>query len=756
MNKKHFFFAGQLPFELAPEELGNAEADFIDFVLSNPDLLFNAGLDSESTNTDTSQPQPTTPATTVAPNHIGTEQPSTGTSHVDETTGNTDSTHGLVVENGMVRDPVTGKVTHVRDIHDGGLLEVIESEITGGHIIDSHTGELILLSEINDMLESAPTELVAPVTTVTLGTSGDSTTPDHSEHNHPEPSTTTPAREVPQGGTTPQKQIINGVIRDPVTGQITHIVDPHDGAHLEVIDSPIFGAHVFDPHSGDLIIAEDHALQHGTVDIQPQSPTVDTTTLKSITTTEEVTTTTETNTTTTVAPVTTTATTPAAITTAATTTMEPSTSTTATTTTEMKTTNPITTTTKAPVDNTVKIAEATTPTKTEMTTETATLPTLHESHNLDSVKSEDFVQHGVYVNKFTPSPSGSNSVERQDTSTKRRKFGNMKGIYSVLDKYKSEYLKRRKDGKSNDGNSTSTPNLNTVLKWIERRKNLFKQVLQEKKHIEEEKKQNPKKQFQVLDLETYFPSLKRNKFGGLEARNKWRGATDSSKSQSSGGSSTTKIISGGNSAKEATSGSNSATRSTSSGSVEGGANRWRNPFLRNSAGGSENSGPSTDRRTGFQRLMATKLENQRKQTVGENQQVTPMPRNRQDPLTLQATTQTPPQTTTVNNNNNNNNNRRRKKFNNFFRNKKPQFSRRSVNSQESMKKENSVGNYFKSLKDKVNENTAATGQKSQTPETYVAGLARRLNNKIVARNPQNVQLRKDKWNKSYLAEQIST
>lgn len=79
-----------------------------------------------------------------------------------------------------------------------------------------------------------------------------------------------------------------------------------------------------------------------------------------------------------------------------------------------------------------------------------------------------------------------------------------------------------------------------------------------------------------------------------------------------------------------------------------------------------------------------------------------------------------------------------------------------MNSQESMKKENSVGNYFKSLKDKVNENTAATGQKSQSPETYVAGLARRLNNKIVARNPQNVQLRKDKWNKSYLAEQIST
>lgn len=54
----------------------------------------------------------------------------------------------------------------------------------------------------------------------------------------------------------------------------------------------------------------------------------------------------------------------------------------------------------------------------------------------------------------------------------------MKGIFFVLDKYKLEYLKRRKGVKGND---IDVFNINIVLKWIERRKNIFKKYLKEKK-----------------------------------------------------------------------------------------------------------------------------------------------------------------------------------------------------------------------------------------------------------------------------------
>lgn len=64
-----------------------------------------------------------------------------------------------------------------------------------------------------------------------------------------------------------------------------------------------------------------------------------------------------------------------------------------------------------------------------------------------------------------------------------------------------------------------------------------------------------------------------------------------------------------------------------------------------------------------------------------------------------------------------------------------------------------MADYLNGLKSKVTENTNVSGKNNQTPDRYVAGLARKINNKIVARNPENVKLRKNKWDKSYLADQ---
>lgn len=728
---------GQLPFDLAPEELSNAEADFIDFVLSNPDLLFN-NIDSETTPEEqtTSKPpmttpkSPETPDQTVTDPHTKTGQTDTG--HVGETPGNTDSGHGLVVENGVVRDPATGIITHVMDIHDGELLEVVQSEITGGHVIDPHTGEFILLSEISTMIGNTP-ESVTPVTAVTL-LSWNSTTA-----STPQPTTTS------ETGATSKNKIINGVIRHPATGQITHVVDPHDGAHLEVSISPIFGAHVFDPHTGDLIIAEDHAMEFGTVDVQPKTSTeapqqVTTTSEVIKTITETITTkptTTATEATTTTIETITKAITP--IVEAATTTTEA-----VTTTTEASvaiteapaTTREVTateTTTNAILPE-VPTPEASTPAPMENTTmSAANQDTTTESHQLgtEHTQEDHLHDHDIYVNKFIPSPSGSGSEEKQKSSTGRRKFGSMKGISSVLDKYKSEYLKRRKGGNAND---TDVPNINTVLKWIERRKNTFKKYLQEKKHVEEEKKQNPRKSFQVLDLESYFPSLQRNKFGGLEARKKWMpaGTTSASTLSSAGGG--------------------SGANNPSSGSNEGRANsnRLQNPFLqRNNGADKTKNQPNTDRRNRFQVLMARKLENQRKQAVKNTKQetTTPIVQPTEEATTPEMANEKP-QTDTVNKG-------KRRKFNNFFRNRKllskSSDSQNNVNKNENT--EGSVADYLNSLKSKVTENTNVSGKNNQTPERYVAGLARKINNQIVARNPDNVKLRKDKWDKSYLADQ---
>lgn len=726
---------GQLPFEFSPEELSNAEADFIDFVLSNPDLLFN-NIDSETTPKEqtTSQPPTTTPKSTEFPDqtvtdpHTETGQPDTG--NVGETPGNTDSGHGLVVENGVVRDPVTGIITHVMDIHDGELLEVIQSEITGGHIIDPHTGEFILLSEISPLIGNTP-ESVTPSTTVTLS-SGDSTTA-----NPQEP---TPTSET---GAINENKIINGVIRHPATGQITHVVDPHDGAHLEVSISPIFGAHVFDPHTGDLIIAEDHAMEFGTVDVQQQTsteaPQQVTTTSEAITeetiTTKPTTTTTEATTeaipeaitpivkatNTTIEAMSTTTEALVAITEAVPTTTEAPAAITEATATET-TTNAIQPEVTTPEAQT---PEAPTPAPVETTTKrAANQETTTESHKLgtEHTQEDHLHDHGIYVNKFIP--SGSGSEEKQKSSTGRRKFGSMKGISSVLDKYKSEYLKRRKGGKGND---TDVPNINTVLKWIERRKNTFKKYLKEKKQVEEEKKQNPRKSFQVLDLGNYFPSLQRNKFGGLEGRKKWMPAGTTSGSTSS------------------SVGEESKPRSESN-KGRANLNRLRNPFLqKNNAADKTGNQPNTDRRNRFQVLMARKLEKQRKQTVKNIKQETTTPIV--NAMTPKVTNEKP-QTDTVKTG-------RRRKFNNFFRNRKL-LSKTSDSQDNVNKNENTEGNvadYLNGLKSKVTENTNVSGKNNQTPDRYVAGLARKINNKIVARNPENVKLRKNKWDKSYLADQ---
>ncbi|XP_062587394.1 mucin-3B-like [Saccostrea cucullata] len=750
----------QLPFEITTEDLGNAEADFIDFFLSNPDMLFNAldvGNETTTVTPTTNKPAPeetSSPAITV---DSGTEQFQNKTDQTDHgtehTSGNRDLDHGLVVENGMVRDPVSGAITHVLDIHDGELLEVIQSEITGGHIIDPHTGELILLSELPTLTQT--TLAPAPQTTTVTILSVDTTT----ENHNTDPSGNNHQDQTGQNEGNSQNKVINGVIRDPDTNEITHIVDPHTGEHLEVIQSPIFGAHVFDSHTGELIIAEDHALEHGTVDVQSltsgtssqpitQPPAQDTTTVTTTTTeavtstttkaeTQEVVTTTKSVPTETIPPTTPTITSRG--TTEGTTTI---TETVPTKTTSKPTTTMTITTEAIGTAKSVDILDrittlsneeisTTTQTPVEISTNIAEQVTTQTTPNVN----KNLAIGHIYENQYVV-PSSNKTSTTKPNKTQRRKFGTKKGIYSVLEKYRSEYLKNRKNRQSKYGEDLKAPNINKVLKWIEKRKDQFKKVLQDKKEIEEVKKINPKERFHVVDLENYFPSLQRNKFGGLEARKKWRArATPAPISVSAKGNS-----------------ENRNTQNLVSISNNGNKNVWenaatfRNPHSKKGRGRISSFQQNPDRTSAFWQQMSTKLNPKQFRVNDKIQKVpttrAPIIKDSTTPKTIEITTES----MTVRRKN-------RRKFANKWRKtfSRQQNKQKPEENHESTQNTGSMGNYWKSLKEKVYKNTADIDK--QTSESYVADLARKINNKRIARDPENIKKRKKKWQKSYLAEQ---
>jgi hypothetical protein len=83
-------FTDELPFGVTSEDLGNAEADFIDFFLSNPDMLFNA-LDIDTETTTETPPETTTINSGTELTDHGTEQ---GTNHGTEHGTNHGTEHG--------------------------------------------------------------------------------------------------------------------------------------------------------------------------------------------------------------------------------------------------------------------------------------------------------------------------------------------------------------------------------------------------------------------------------------------------------------------------------------------------------------------------------------------------------------------------------------------------------------------------------------------------------------------------------------
>lgn len=141
------------------------------------------------------------------------------------------------------------------DIYDGEFLEVIQSEIIGGYIIDFYIGEFIFLFEIFFLIGNILEFVTLSIIVILFF--GDFIIVNFLE-----------LILISEIGVINENKIINGVIRYLVIGQIIYVVDFYDGVYLEVFISLIFGVYVFDFYIGDLIIVEDYVMEFGIVDVQ--------------------------------------------------------------------------------------------------------------------------------------------------------------------------------------------------------------------------------------------------------------------------------------------------------------------------------------------------------------------------------------------------------------------------------------------------------------------------------------------------------